>query len=62
MLRGFEREHVRHFVPQRAAPVELARGAPGGAVHRDEVAEGHTEKADAGQCRNAHREVIVIRV
>ena len=58
----FEREHVRHLVPQRAAPVKLAGGAARWTVHRDHVTERHAEQSDAWQRGDAHGEVIVIRV
>ncbi len=35
---------------------------PGGAVHRDEIAESHAEQPDAGQARRAHGEIVVLGI
>ena len=62
MIGRLEREDVRHLVPQRAAPVKLAGGAPGRTVHRHHITERHAEQADAGQTGDPHGEVVVIRI
>ncbi len=62
VIRRLEREHVRHLVPQRRAPVEVVVGSARRAVHRDEVAERHAEEPDAGQAGDAHGEIVVIGI
>jgi hypothetical protein len=62
MIGDFQREHVRHLVPQRAAPMKVAARASRWTVHRDDVPECHTEQANAGKCGHAYGEVIVIGV
>ena len=53
---------MAHLVPQRRAPVEVAGLARRGAVHRDDLAEGHAQRAQPGHAHGAHGEVFVIRI
>ncbi len=62
MIGRLEREHVRHLVPERRAPVKIVVRAPGRAVHRDEIAESHAQQSDARQARRAHGEVVVLGI
>ena len=39
---------MRHFVPQRRAPMEGVVGPARRAVHRDEIAERDAEQPDTG--------------
>src|SRR6185295_1834097 len=61
MIGHLERDHVRELVPQRAAPVELARVARRRAVHRDHLSEANSERAQSRQPQRAHGKVFVIR-
>ncbi len=62
IARHRQREHMRHLVPQRAAPVEVTALAARRAVHGDHIAEGHAQQADARQACGAHGEIIVVGI
>src|SRR6185503_13266538 len=55
-----KRDDMRELVPKRAAPVEFANLARGGAVHRYHLPEANAERAQARKTQRAHGEVFVI--
>ncbi len=51
---------MRVLVPERAAPVELARFTRGRRILRDHKSEANSECTEAGHAERAHREVFVV--
>src|SRR5277367_2986025 len=53
---------MAELMPHRSGPMKRAWRSSRGAVHGNDVLEGHTERAQAGHAHGSHREVLMIRI
>src|SRR5688572_2580134 len=63
MVGRFNSKYMRHFVPERRAPmITFPLRMSCGRVHRKQVTESYAEQSDAGHADRPYDKVFVIRI